>query len=595
MSALAELRRNPQARSGILAPVRQIGIKNLAITLAKTLVRSRLNRPEIGRQFLLSYWETLGNREAIIADNETLTFAQYRDRVLRLADGLHNLGLKSGDRFAELLSNGTTWFEAMGAGTLTGIQMPMLNWHLKPSELVHCINISKARALLFDLDYLDAIQQIKDQLPLVQHFIVVGAANAPEGIIRYEDLLHNATPILPPGTMDMAPKPFSGGTTGTPKFMDIDREKLGSEQSEDRRGASKEDIARLSIMQLTMLHWYKLGQIKDPASKNLRSLVPGPLYHAGVQLAVLPFFVGGTVVPMRKFSAEGFLKQIQDHRINWTFVAPTMLERVLALPEDVKSKYDLSTMRSMICAAAPCPPKVKKEINALFRRQGNPGDVFYEYYAASETGLITLLVPDDYQEDPKRYNSVGKIRGCDCKIFDEEKQQWLEHGGEGKILVRTPMVYGLQYAGVSEEDMRKCFIEIEGQLWYDDGLIGYVDENQYLYLTSRVKEMIISGGVNLFPNEIENAIKTHPAVLDVAVVRAPHKDLGETPAAVVQLKPGETLAPEDIIAHCKDEGLYGFKVPKIIDFVEQLPRNLAGKLPKKDLEAKYWKGVESHG
>lgn len=595
MSALAELRRNPQARSGIIAPIRQIGLKNLALTLSKTLVRSRLNKAELGRQFFLSYWETLGNREAIIADNETLTFAQYRDRVLRLADGLHTLGLRSGDRFAELLYNGTTWFEAMGAGTLTGIQMPMLNWHLKPDELVHCINISKASVLLFDLNYLSVVQQIKGQLPLVKHYLIVGAEQAPEGMLRYEDLLNNASPKLPPGNLDMAPKPFSGGTTGTPKFMDIDRGKLGSDNSEDRRGASKADIARLSIMQLTMLHWYKLGKIKDPDSKNLRSLVPGPLYHAGVQLAVLPFFVGGTVVPMGKFTAEGFLKKIQDHRINWTFVAPTMLERVLALPPEVKNKYNLSTMRSMICAAAPCPPKVKQEINALFRQQGNPGDVFYEYYAASETGLITLLVPEDYQEDAHRYHSVGKIRGCDCQIYDEEKQQWVTQGGEGKILVRTPMVYGLQYAGVSEEDMRKCFIEIDGQLWYDDGLIGYVDENQYLYLTSRVKEMIISGGVNLFPNEIENAIKTHPSVLDVAVVRAPDKDLGETPAAVIQLKPGEALLPEEIIAHCKDEGLYGFKIPKIVDFVDQLPRNLAGKLPKKELEANYWEGVESHG
>ncbi|PCJ14519.1 MAG: hypothetical protein COB04_15000 [Gammaproteobacteria bacterium] len=595
MSAIKELRRNPHARSALLAPVRQIGLKNLARTLSKTLLRSRLKRPELGRQFLLSYWETLGDQEAIIVDNETLSFAEYRDRVLRLADSLHTLGLKPGDGFAELLNNGTTWFEAMGAGTLTGIHMPMLNWHLKPDELVHCINISKARVLLFDLDYLQAIQQIKDQLPGVEHFIIVGAEQTPEGMLDYEELLQQASPTLPAGKLDMAPKPFSGGTTGTPKFMNIDRDKLGSEDSEDRRGASKEDIARLSIMQLTMLHWYRLGDVKDPISKNLRSLIPGPLYHAGVQLAVLPFFVGGTVVPMRKFSAESFLKHIQDHRINWTFVAPTMLERVLALPEEIQSKYDLSTMRSMICAAAPCPPKVKKDINALFRQQGNPGDVFYEYYAASETGFITLLVPEDYQEDPKRYQSVGKIRGCDCQIYDEEKKQWVKQGGEGKILVRTPMVYGLQYAGVSEQDMRKCFIEIEGQLWYDDGLIGYVDENQYLYLTSRVKEMIISGGVNLFPNEIENTIKTHSAVLDVAVVRAPHKDLGEIPAAVIQLKPGESLLPEDIIKHCKDEGLYGFKIPKIVEFVEQLPRNLAGKLPKKELEAKYWQGVESHG
>jgi long-chain acyl-CoA synthetase len=310
---------------------------------------------------------------------------------------------------------------------------------------------------------------------------------------------------------------------------------------------------------------------------------------------VLPFFVGGTAVPMRKFTAEGFLKAIQDERINWTFVAPTMLERVVALPDEVKTKYNLASMRTIICAAAPCPPKVKQEINALFRRQGAKDDVFHEYYAASETGLVTILAPEDYQANPKRYDSVGKVRGCEVGIWDPDKQAWCPTGKEGKVIMRTPTVYGLEYAGVDEAAMRKNFLEIGGQLWYDDGLIGYLDEDGFLYLTSRVKEMIISGGVNLFPNEIEHAIKLNPKVADVAVVRAPDKDLGEVPAAVIQLKDGEHADAAEILAHCKEAGLYGFKLPKVIDFVDQLPRNLAGKLPKKELEARYWEGIAKHG
>ncbi|MBV1874327.1 MAG: hypothetical protein KUG80_06085, partial [Gammaproteobacteria bacterium] len=164
----------------------------------------------------------------------------------------------------------------------------------------------------------------------------------------------------------------------------------------------------------------------------------------------------------------------------------------------------------------------------------------------------------------------------------------------GRVLMRTPTVYGLEYAGVSEEEMKKCFIEIEGELWYDDGLIGYLDEDEFLYLTSRAKEMIICGGVNLFPNEIENVIKQMPQVSDVAVVRGPDKDLGEVPIAVIQLKKGAEVSTEDVLAHCKAEGLYGFKMPRAVDFGE-LPRNLAGKLPKKEIEARYWEGVESYG
>lgn len=595
MSALAELRHNSAARKGALAPLRQVGLVNGVKTISKALVRSRFNKDELGRQFLLSFWDTLGDREAIIDGDERISFAQYKDRTLRLADALNSLGVRDGDSVAELLYNSPVWFEINGACTLTGIQMPMLNWHLKSKELAHCINAAQPKVLLLDSQFLEKVSPILDQIPSVEKIILVGGeGDIPEGMFDYEALISGASPDLPAGSLNMAARPYSGGTTGTPKYMNINREKLMSDSDADRRGASKDDVKKFSVMQLAMFHHYGLGGIKDLHSKNIRSLVPGPLYHAGVQIAVLPFFLGGTVVPMRKFTAEDFLKTIQDERINWTFVAPTMLERVMKLPDEILGKYNLSTMRSIICAAAPCPPHVKEGINQIFRQQGAPNDVFHEYYAASETGLVTILAPEDYQENPERYKSVGKVRGCDCRAYDIEKGKWSVTGEPGRVLMRTPTVYGLEYAGVSEEEMKKCFIEIEGELWYDDGLIGYLDEDEFLYLTSRAKEMIICGGVNLFPNEIENVIKQMPKVADVAVVRGPDKDLGEVPIAVIQLKKGAELSVEDVLAHCKAEGLYGFKMPKVVDFGE-LPRNLAGKLPKKEIEARYWEGVESYG
>jgi len=593
MSALAELRQNQAARKGLMAPLRQFGFVNGVKSVTKALINSRFNKAELGRHFLLSFWDTLGEREAIIDGDQRITFAQFKDRTLRLADALHSLGIKQGDGVAELLCNGATWFELNLACTLTGIQMPMLNWHLKPHELAQCINAAQPKVLIFDVDFLDKITPILDQIPSVKTVIAVGDS-IPEGMLDYEQLIRNATPTLPPGKLDMAARPYSGGTTGTPKYMHINRERLASDDDSQRRGASKNDVKKFGIKQLTMFHHYGLGDIKDVQTKNIRSLIPGPLYHAGVQIGVLPFFMGGTVVPMRKFTSESFLKIIQDERIGWVFVAPTMLERVLKLPDEVLSRYNLSTMRSIICAAAPCPPHVKQEINQLFRRQGAPKDVFHEYYAASETGLVTILAPEDYQENPERYKSVGKVRGCDCRIWNAENKQWADVGQEGKVIMRTPTVYGLEYAGVSEEDMRKNFLEIDGQLWYDDGLIGYLDKDDFLYLTSRVKEMIICGGVNLFPNEIEHVIKQHKKVADVAVVRGPDADLGEVPFAVVQLKPGEVATEEEIIEHCKQNGLYGFKLPRLVEFAE-LPRNLAGKMPKKDIEARYWQDVKSYG
>jgi long-chain acyl-CoA synthetase len=272
-----------------------------------------------------------------------------------------------------------------------------------------------------------------------------------------------------------------------------------------------------------------------------------------------------------------------------------MLERILALPEEVLSRYNLSTMHSIICAAAPCPPEVKKGINALFRRQGAKNDIFMEYYGASETGLISVLVPQDYQADEKRYNSVGKIRGAECRIYDEEKGTWAPVGQEGKVIIRSHMALGLEYKG-DKKKTEEAFLEVDGQPWYDDGLIGYVDSDDFLYLTSRAKEMIISGGVNVFPNEIEEVIKRHSGIFDAAVVRAPDDDLGEVAAAFLQMKEGEkepTL--EELVKFCKDEGLYGFKLPKQVHFEKQLPRQLSGKLIKRDLEEKLWEGVEAHG
>ena len=583
-----------QTRGAIQSIAKQFGLKNGLVAGAKTLYRSKIKGANTGVAFFSSFWETLGDREAIICGDTRTTFGEFGDRVFRLANGLTDLGVKSGERVAELLPNCPEWFEVNMGCAVSGRSMPMLNWHLKPNEIAACVNRSEATALIFDPSYLEAINSIKDQLETVKHFIVTGN-EAPEGMIAYEDLIRDSSNELASGPFGMAPVPYSGGTTGTPKMLNTDEmADIMGEDDSVRRGASKDEITALALMQVGAFYWYKIGECKDSISNNIRSLVPGPLYHAGVQIAVMPFFLGGTVVPMPRFSPEEFLRLIQDERINWTFVAPTMLERVLALPADVKSKYDLGSMVSLICAAAPCPPKVKKEINELFRAQGNKQDVFMEYYGASETGLISVLVPLDYQEKEIRYNSVGKLRSAECRIYDKDKCQWAEIGKEGHVLIRSHMALGLQYKG-EKEKTEEAFLQVDGVTWYDDGLIGYVDEDEFLYLTSRAKEMIITGGVNVFPNEIEHVIKKHPKVFDVAVIRAPDPDLGEIPAAVIQLKEGEALESDEVLKFCKDEGLYGFKIPKIVDFQKELPRQLSGKLIKRAIEEPYWEGVESHG
>ncbi len=591
MSGLALLR-SEHTRRALGAVFGQMGKVAFDRSLFGAARQARATGTGIGQQFHPAMWEIIGDREAVIDGDVRLTFREFRKRVLHTADALHGLGLREGDACAVLLSNGSTWFEISQACNLSGYTMPMLNWHLKPAELVHCLDKSGAKVLIVDREFLANVEEVRGDLS-VEHIVVSGNGPVPTGMHSLAELVSNARPLIHPGRFHIAAKAYSGGTTGTPKFINMDQAAMFGDEDKNRRGASRDEAVRMTIMQLSALGWYGLGELHDPLTNNARSLIPGPLYHAGVQVAVLPFLFGGTVVPMRRFSPEEFLKIIQDQRINWTFVAPTMLERVLALPDEVKARYRLSSMRSLICAAAPCPPHVKQEINRLFRQQGAPDDVFHEYYGASETGIITILVPKDYQENPDRYRSVGKVRAAECRIFDSETGRWAMTGVPGKVLLRSALTFGLQYVG-EQQKTDECFMRIDGQLWYDDGLIGYLDAEDFLYLTSRAKEMIICGGVNIFPNEIEEVIKRHPAVLDAAVVRAPDPDLGEVPAAVVQLHDNASLTESDLLAHCKSAGLYGFKLPRRIDFSE-LPRNLAGKLPKKELEDRFWRGVERIG
>lgn len=570
----------------------QMGVVTFSRSMVKAAMRARATGTTAGQQFHPALWEIIGDREAVVDGELRLTFREFRERVLRTADALHGLGLREGDACAVLLGNGVSWFEISQACNLSGYTMPMLNWHLKPAELIKCVERAGAKVLIVDREFLANVEQVREGLT-VNHIVVVGDGPIPDGMKSLHELVSVATPTLHPGRFHIAAKAYSGGTTGTPKFINMDQAAMFGDEDGRRRGASREEAVRMTIMQLSALGWYGLGKLHDPITQNARSLIPGPLYHAGVQVAVLPFLFGGTVVPMQKFTPEGFLKAIQDERINWTFVAPTMLERVLALPDEIKGQYRLGSMRSLICAAAPCPPHIKQEINRLFRRQGAPDDVFHEYYGASETGIITILLPEDYQADLRRYRSVGKVRAAECRIYNLKAGRWEISGRPGAVLVRSALTFGLQYVGENQKT-DECFLNIDGQFWYDDGLIGYLDDDGFLYLTSRAKEMIICGGVNIFPNEIEDVIKRHHSVLDVAVVRAPDPDLGEVPAAVVQLRENAILTKSELLAHCKDSGLYGFKLPRHVEFAA-LPRNLAGKLPKKELEDRFWRGVERIG
>lgn len=581
MSELTDLLKRQDVRQLLAKPLSSLGTFNVIKSTTKAGVAS-IGGGNLPQQLLPELWKNLGSRKAVVSHSGTISFAEQSERALRLANAFYGLGLRRDERVATLLSNEQAWFDTMLACLISGYKMPMLNTHLKPAELVKCIDSCEPKILVFSPEFIDVVKEMESKLESKPTLVCSGDGDLPAYYFTLDSLIQDAKPKLPAalaGSIGLPVMPFSGGSTGVPKFITE-----GGSKGKNNPRMKGVDAASLKSLQAKLVGGLaRLGLWSIPGP--IVSMIPGPLYHAGPQTAVLPLLFGSTVVPMRKFDAESFLQLIEQERVNYTFVAPTMLERVLKLPNETKAKYDLSSMKVILCAAAPCPDYVKRDINALFKKQGATGNVFHEYYGSSEAAIITVLKPEDYEANPIRYKSVGIPSGSECRIYDPDEQRWCKPGEVGHVLVRNIRMYRVQYGNSNEMD--KAFTEVDGVYWYDDGCLGYFDEDGYLYLTSRSKDMIISGGVNVFPPEIEEVLKTHPNIMDVAVVKVPDEDLGEVPGAIIQSVDGKEMPADEVVAYCKEKGLYGFKLPKAVKFIEKLPKNDAGKIRKVDLEQEF--------
>ncbi|MEW6077261.1 MAG: AMP-binding protein [Thermodesulfobacteriota bacterium] len=586
---------------------KQLGVVNLLKMTGKAAARGGFRKTfsdlaqfrlgDLTANAFLSAWEVLGDREAIVDGDRRFTFAQMHDRVLSLANAFQSYGAKPGDRVGCMLYNCAEFFECFYAACLIGTPFPPVNWHLDGQELRETIKLRAPKVFIFDSAFADRIMAIKNDLVSVERFIMVGGGTPPPGVESYEAVISGSPADVPEKTsFIVAINPYTGGTTGIPKSSNLydSFSYLLSDKVEAPR-SSLADYLKYMIMQYSYFHYYGCASIKDPVYGNIRSLIVTPLYHAGTAAGYAPcLLLGATAVLMRKFDPEKYLRMIEKERISWAFAVPTILQRILALPEEVKGRYDLSSMRALFSAAAPCPPDVKTAINDLFMKQGARQPVFHEYYGSSESAVITLLLPEDYLEKPERVNSVGKARCGDILIYDDINDVVCGPGQEGLVLGRTVGTMSLRYPG-SEEKLKDNHKIVNGVEWYNDKLIGYVDADGFLYLTGRIKEMIISGGVNIFPLEIENVLVNHPKIADVAVIRAPDPDLGEVPLACIQLQEGETATADEIREFCRQRGLKGFKIPKEFVVYDELPRHIDGKLIKRKLEEPFWKDVKQRG
>ena len=598
----------------LIGALNNIGIKNIAPILLKTVQRTGLinsitsllsvNMGKIASNFFPSMWEVLGDREAIvdIAKNKRFTFNELKKRVFKLANALKDLGVKPGDAVAEILNTEHEFFELFYANCFLGSHVPFLNWHIDDREMAEAVNRGFPKVLVFDEEFSERIANIKDKLRTVEKFVVVGE-KAPEGMLLYEDLISKSSDEMPKSdAFSLAMNPYSAGTTGIPKNVSY-YDAYGYLFSNVARPprASLKEYLKLFIIQFSFMAYWTgiLDGYKDKISHNIREMSSTPLYHATGLVSLAPMMIGATQVLLRHYDAEEFLRAIEKERVIHAVVVPSELQRVLNLPDEVKRKYDMSSLYSFASMSAPCPPEVKKGINEFCRKQGAKVDVYWEGGGNAEASMPYVLSTKDYQENPKRYESAGRsgIYGY-VKIGEEVDGEWhtCPPNKMGRVFYRSGASVGFRYS-TADEKYEDAFKTIDGEEWMDDHLLGHMDEDGFLYLTGREKEIIIVGGVNIFPQAIENVLIKHPKVIDAALIRYPDEDLGEVPLAIVEIKKGETATEEEIIEFCRKQGLSGYNVPRRVEFAtEELPR-MGGKMVKRYLEKKYWedRGITRRG
>ncbi len=484
------------------------------------------------------------------------TYRELEDRSNRLAQLWWERGLRPGGHVAILAENTPRYYEAYWAAVRSGLYLTAINRYLSTDEAAYLVNDSGSTSLVTTAAMAETASGMLARIPDCPHrFVMDGAL---EGFEPYEAAV-DAMPAEP-----LAEQPrgdvmlYSSGTTGRPKGI--------------KRPLSGLSVDDPKTALLSVLERHVLGM-----SEDTRYLSPAPLYHsAPLQWSTGVHELGGTVVVMEKFDAEGFLAAVQEHAITHTQLVPTMFVRMLKLPEEVRARYDLSSLQNAIHAAAPCPVQVKRQMIDWW------GPIVSEYYAGTEGNGLTYIDAEQWLAHP---GSVGKPILGTPHICDEEGVE-LPTGEAGLVYFeRDAMPF--EYHGAPEKT--KSAQHPAHASWSALGDVGYLDEDGYLYLTDRKAFMIISGGVNIYPQEIEDCLIVHEKVADVAVFGLPDPEMGEFVQAVVQPAEGVEgdAALEAELREYAREAIAHYKVPRVIDFRPELPRLPTGKLYKRLLRDEY--------
>jgi long-chain acyl-CoA synthetase len=486
---------------------------------------------------------------------EAVTYRELEARCNRLAHLFRKQGLKRLDHYSIFMENNSRYLEACGAGERAGLYYTCVNSYLTPGELAYILTNSQSRILITSKAKLDVAREAIKECPKVELCIVADGPSESERIVGLEAAT-SGLPKTPIADESLGtPMLYSSGTTGRPK---------GILRPLPEQPASQ-PLPLFDFLQKLWL--YREGMIY---------LSPAPLYHSAPQAAVsITIRTGGTAVIMEHFDPEQYLQLVEKWGITHTQLVPTMFSRMLKLPEEVRRRYDLSSLEVAVHAAAPCPAQVKEEMIKWW------GPIIHEYYGATEGLGFTACNSEEWLA---HRGSVGKIMLGDLHILDENMKE-CPTGTAGTVWFKTATPF--EY--FNDPEKTKEARTPDGSM-STVGDVGYVDADRYLYLTDRSTFMIISGGVNIYPQECENLLITHPKVADAAVFGVPNADLGEEVKAVVQPMPGVAPGPdlaEELIAFCATS-LSRQKVPRSVDFEKELPRLPTGKLYKRILRDRYW-------
>ncbi len=503
-----------------------------------------------------------GDELALVDDNASETWREFNARINQLIHSFRDAGLDAGDTVAVVAGNCNEWFETAFACANAGIVFVPVNWHLVASELAYIIGDSGSKAIVADHRFVDEVAKAleDDRSSAVELALVIGAPGS--GRFQNFDEFVSAGSAEEPAEQSFGgPMFYTSGTTGHPKGV------------------------RSSLTQMPPgvdpSVWQLIGAgFSDMVAGGGRTVLCGPFYHSAQwAFSFLPMLTGSATIMQHKYDSAGVLAMIDDYQATNIHLVPTQMKRLVDLPDDVKSSFDGSSLKIALHGAAPCPPVVKRSMIDWW------GPVITEYYGSTEGSIITLIDSDEWMQ---RGGSVGRaMPNMEILVVGEDGAQ-LGANESGTLYFRNSMGTDFEYHNAPEKTADS---HLEPGV-FTTGDVGYLDDDGYLWLSDRKIDMIISGGVNIYPAEIEGVLGGHPLVGDVAVIGVPNEEFGEEVKAIVVPNDGVAAGDELIStlgAHCS-EHLAGYKRPRSFDFADTLPRTGTGKVQKAKLRAPFWEG-----